>query len=76
MVEMIRHCPDCGWDRPFEQHHSGAAGCPDSPDGYCPRWSCTSCGTDLLIGFIPFMYSSSSSCSSAAAEARPHVRVA
>jgi hypothetical protein len=70
MVEMIRHCPDCGWDRPFEQQHSGAACCPDSPDGYCPQWSCTSCGTDLVIGFIPFMYSSSG------AAARPHVRVA
>jgi hypothetical protein len=50
MVETIRHCPDCGWDRLFEQHHA-AGGCPDDPDGCCGEWSCTECGTALLIGF-------------------------
>jgi hypothetical protein len=58
MTEMIRHCPDCGSDRLFEQHHSAPAGCPDSPDGYCPEWSCTDCGTGLLIGFIAYLYES------------------
>ena len=52
MNEMIRHCPDCGGERPFEQHHAGPRGCPDSPDAYCHEWSCTACGTGLLIGFI------------------------
>ena len=60
MVEMIRHCPDCGSDRQFEQLHSSQGGCPcpDSADGYCPGWSCTACGAGLLIGFIPFVYES------------------
>ena len=50
MVEMIRYCPDCGWDRLFEQHHA-AGDCPDDPDGCCGEWSCTGCGAALLIGF-------------------------
>jgi hypothetical protein len=58
MIEMIRHCPDCGSDQPFEQHHAEPARCPDSADGYCPEWSCTACGAALLVGFIPFIYES------------------
>ena len=50
MVETIRHCPDCGWDRLFEPHHA-AGGCPDDPDGCCAEWFCTECGAALLIGF-------------------------
>ena len=50
MAETTRYCPDCGWDRLFEQHHA-AGGCPDDPDGCCGEWSCTECGTALLIGF-------------------------
>jgi hypothetical protein len=69
MAEMIRHCPDCGSDRQFEQLHPGPGSCPDSRDGYCPEWSCTACGTGLLIGFIRFMYES-------AKIADPRVRVA
>ncbi len=74
MVEMIRHCPDCGSDRQFGQLHPDPGTCPDSRDGYsrdgyCPEWSCTACGTGLLIGFITFMYESSGI-------ADPRVRVA
>jgi hypothetical protein len=50
MVEKTRHCPDCGRDRLFEQHHQVAGGCPDSPDGWCPEWLCTQCGAALLVG--------------------------
>jgi hypothetical protein len=50
MAQIIRHCPDCGWDRPFEQHHDRPGECPDSPDGDCAEWSCTACGAGLLIG--------------------------
>jgi hypothetical protein len=52
MTQVTRHCPDCGWDRPFEQHHDQAGQCPDSPDGECPEWSCTACGAALLIGAV------------------------
>jgi len=48
--ETIRHCPGCGWDRPFERYHPEPGGCPDCPDGECPEWSCTACGVGLLIG--------------------------
>ena len=53
MVETIRFCPDCGWDRTFEQHHGIAGSCPDAPDGQCAEWSCAECGAALLIGFPP-----------------------
>lgn len=54
MIQMIRHCPDCGWDRLFEPYHA-AVSCPDSADGDCLEWSCTSCGAALLIGFHPHL---------------------
>ena len=54
MIETIRHCPDCGQDRIFEQPHSLGGGCLDSADGYCPEWLCVDCSTGLLIGFIPY----------------------
>jgi hypothetical protein len=50
MIETIRYCPDCGRDRLFEQYHA-AGDCPDDPDGCCDEWSCTGCGSALLIGF-------------------------
>ena len=50
MTQVIRHCPDCGWDRFFGQHHAAAGSCPDSPDGDCPEWYCTDCGAAMLIG--------------------------
>jgi hypothetical protein len=49
MTQVIRHCPDCGPDRLFEQYHA-AGNCPDSPDGDCPEWSCAGCGAAVLIG--------------------------
>jgi hypothetical protein len=51
---MIRHCPDCGSDQAFEQHHAADGSCPDSPDGYCPEWSCTVCGAALFIGYVTY----------------------
>jgi hypothetical protein len=54
MVEMIRHCPDCGQDRPFEQCHPQDGSCPDGVDGCCPEWLCADCGVGLLIGFVPY----------------------
>jgi hypothetical protein len=53
MAEIIRHCPDCGWDRSFAQHHVVPGWCPEAPDGHCPEWFCTACGTALLIGAAP-----------------------
>jgi hypothetical protein len=58
VIQMMRPCPDCGADRPFEQHHAEIGRCPDTPDGYCPEWSCIECGAALLIGFIPYLYDS------------------
>ena len=54
MVETIRYCPDCGWDRLFEQPHALAGGCPDAPDGCCAEWFCTGCGAAMLIGFTSY----------------------
>ena len=50
MIQVIRNCPDCGWDRLVEQYHP-AGTCPDAPDGDCPEWSCADCGAAFLIGF-------------------------
>jgi len=52
MIEMIRHCSDCGWDGPFEQFHPEPGSCPDAPDGNCPEWSCTGCGAGQFIGLL------------------------
>jgi hypothetical protein len=52
LARMVRNCPDCGPDRLFERHHAEPGGCPDSPDGQCPEWSCTACGTALLTDFV------------------------
>jgi hypothetical protein len=54
MAQTVLHCPDCGSDRPFGQHHADAGGCQDSPDGHCPEWSCTACGTALLMGAVSY----------------------
>ena len=52
MSEMFRHCPECGAQRLFEQHHALPGECPDVPGGECPEWACTGCGTALLAGFV------------------------
>ena len=51
MIQVIRHCSDCGGDRLVEQYHAAVGSCPDAPDGDCPEWFCTECGAALLIGF-------------------------
>jgi len=56
VIEMIRHCPDCGRDMLFEQHHAEPGRCPDAPDGYCQEWLCTACGAALIIGCTSFEY--------------------
>ena len=50
MSQPFRHCPECGEDRLFEQHHADAGSCPDVPHGCCPEWACTACGAALLSG--------------------------
>jgi hypothetical protein len=52
MIQMLRHCPDCGAGRLFESCHAASA-CPDAAGGDCPEWCCTDCGAALLIGFQP-----------------------
>jgi len=52
MAEMTLDCPDCGQELTFEQVHPEPGDCPDAPDGNCPEWLCTSCGTALLIGLV------------------------
>jgi hypothetical protein len=52
MTEIIRHCPDCGWDRPFAQYHGAPGRCPDVPNGYCPEWFCLICGTTVMLGGV------------------------
>jgi hypothetical protein len=52
-VHPDRHCPDCGADRSFEQHHGPAGWCPDTDDRCCPEWYCLTCGAALLIGASP-----------------------
>jgi hypothetical protein len=53
MSPMFRLCPECDGERLFEQPHDVPGGCPDSPDGNCPEWSCAECGAALLAGFPP-----------------------
>jgi hypothetical protein len=50
MAEIIRSCPDCGWDRPFAQHHAAPGCCPDTADAYCPEWFCPICGAAMIVG--------------------------
>jgi len=38
MAEIIRRCPDCGLDRPFQQHQGAADWCADADDRYSPDW--------------------------------------
>jgi hypothetical protein len=52
MIETIRHCPDCGQDRRFEQPHPASGECPDASDGSCPEWLCTGCGAAWLSGYV------------------------
>ena len=56
MTEIIRHCPDCGWDRPYAQHHSAPGCCPDTTDGHCPEWFCPACGTAAILGAEPAQF--------------------
>ena len=52
MLSLVtRDCPECRGDRLFEQPHGIGGSCPDTPDGECPEWACTECGTALLAGF-------------------------
>jgi len=73
MTEIIRRCPDCGLDRPFQQHQGVADWCADADDRYspdwpsadrhCPEWYCVACGAALLIGDIPIVIEPVSSAS-------------
>jgi hypothetical protein len=58
--ESPRHCPDCRCEQIFSQPHPGAGDCPDSPDGDCPEWYCTACGTAFLIAALPAVSSPAS----------------
>ena len=51
MINTFRYCPDCGSRQEFSQHH--CLRCPDATDGQCPEWSCTACGSALLIMLLP-----------------------
>jgi hypothetical protein len=46
-----KDCPECGDVRLFEQPHQGD--CPDTADGQCPEWACTSCGAALITAAQP-----------------------
>jgi hypothetical protein len=52
MSQTFRPCRECGGERLFVQHHDVPGGCPDSPDGECPEWFCTGCGSALLAGLL------------------------
>lgn len=52
MSQMFRPCSDCGDEQTFERHHEIPGSCPDSPDGECPEWICTGCGSALLAGLV------------------------
>ncbi len=53
MIDDFRDCPGCGAQREFVQLHPGPGRCPDSSDGRCPEWCCSTCGTALLEGPQP-----------------------
>ena len=52
MSQTLRPCGECGGEQLFDQHHEIPGSCPDSPDGECPEWFCTGCGSALLVGFV------------------------
>jgi hypothetical protein len=52
MSPAFRRCEDCGGERLFEQPHETGS-CPDSPDGRCPEWACTDCGTAVPALLLP-----------------------
>ena len=66
MTHVARYCTGCGEERPFEQLHAEAAGCPDVPDGECPEWGCFVCGEALFIGLPVREHVSSDTASRAA----------
>ena len=66
MTHVTRYCTGCGEERPFEQLHAQADGCPDVPDGDCPEWGCPMCGEALFIGLPVREHVSSDSESRAA----------
>ena len=66
MTHVTRYCAGCGEERPFEQLHAEADGCPDVPDGDCPEWGCSMCGEALFIGLPVREHVSSGSGSKAA----------
>ena len=49
MAQPLGGCPGCGGDQSFEQIHAVTGECPDAPDGECPEWACTSCGTAVIM---------------------------
>ena len=53
MGPMFRPCQDCGGEQLFDQPHAAPGSCPDAPDGMCPEWSCTECGTSTLVLALP-----------------------
>jgi hypothetical protein len=54
MGPIFRLCQDCGEEQLFEQPHPAPGGCPDAPGGLCPEWSCTECGTALIVMVLPW----------------------
>ena len=57
-MTQLRYCAECSGERLFEQFHAEPASCPDSPDGECPEWGCTSCGGALSVGLPVPAYAS------------------
>jgi hypothetical protein len=75
VAQLVRHCPDCCQDRPFEQLHDRA--CPDGAGGECPEWMCAVCGAALLISVaIPVVASTALGRPAAGREVTRRARVA
>jgi hypothetical protein len=53
MTEIILYCPDCGWDRPYAQHHPAPCCCRDAADEYCAERFCVACGAAVILGGVP-----------------------
>ena len=53
MGPMFRPCQNCGGEQLFDQPHAAPGSCPDASDGMCPEWSCTECGTSMLVLTLP-----------------------